>query len=37
LKNYFSGIDLRQGMESYFSFYNNERPHQSLKYKTPTV
>jgi putative transposase len=36
LKNYFSGIDLRQGMESYFSFYNNERPHQSLKYKTPT-
>ncbi len=27
--------DLDQGLEGYFSFYNHERPHQSLAYQTP--
>jgi len=26
---------LRAGINRYFYFYNNERSHQSLKYKTP--
>lgn len=28
---------LRQGMERYFAFYNEERLHQSLAYRTPAV
>lgn len=35
LKDYQSGSDLYQGMEEYFSFYNNKRLHQSLGYKAP--
>jgi putative transposase len=27
--------DARTGLNDYFEFYNNERPHQSLNYKTP--
>ena len=27
--------ELYQGLRQYFDFYNNERLHQSLKYKTP--
>jgi len=27
--------DARQGLSEYFEFYNHERPHQSLGYKTP--
>lgn len=27
--------EAREAVEKYFSFYNNERPHQSLAYKTP--
>jgi len=26
---------LETGLSRYFPFYNNERPHQSLKYRTP--
>ena len=26
---------LEAGLESYFMFYNHERPHQSLAYRTP--
>ena len=26
---------LEAGLESYFTFYNYERPHQSLAYRTP--
>jgi len=26
---------LYQGLEQYFFFYNQERPHQSLEYKIP--
>jgi putative transposase len=27
--------DARQGLTRYFAFYNEERPHQALKYRTP--
>ena len=27
--------EARTGLNDYFEFYNNERPHQSLNYKTP--
>ena len=30
-----NGLDLYQGLEKYFSFYNTQRLHQSLDYKTP--
>jgi putative transposase len=26
---------VRQGLEEYFDFYNNRRPHQALEYRTP--
>ncbi len=29
------GVELYQGLEKYFQFYNHERGHQSLEYKTP--
>jgi putative transposase len=35
LKNYRTGGALIDGMGSYFSFYNTERPHQALNYLTP--
>jgi len=35
LKNYENGAQLRKGIADYFEFYNNERLHQSLGYKTP--
>lgn len=35
LKGYASVIELIAGLTEYFFFYNNERPHQSLGYKTP--
>jgi putative transposase len=35
LKDYTSVSEARKSIEEYFSFYNNERPHQSLEYKTP--
>jgi putative transposase len=35
LKSYPDGRDARAGLGNYFSFYNTERPHQSLGYKTP--
>ena len=30
-----NGVELFEGMNQYFNHYNNERPHQSLGYKTP--
>ena len=30
-----TGTELWTGLNDYFNFYNNERLHQSLKYKTP--
>jgi hypothetical protein len=28
-------VDLKEGLKSYFSFFNGERCHASLEYKTP--
>ena len=36
LRNYTAVMELAQGLDRYFWFYNNERFHQSLDYKTPT-
>lgn len=35
LKEYISLQDAHAGLKAYFDFYNNERLHQSLNYKTP--
>jgi putative transposase len=35
LMSYATGSDLRAGLTEYFGFYNSERPHQSLGYRTP--
>lgn len=36
LNVYENGLSLWQGLEKYFQFYNHERLHQSLNYKTPS-
>ena len=35
LRNYQTGSELRAGLVKYFQYYNNQRPHQSLGYRTP--
>ena len=35
LKGYQDGRDARIGLREYFRFYNEERPHQALEYRTP--
>lgn len=35
LKVYQNGLDLYQGLKTYVDFYNKERLHQALDYKTP--
>lgn len=35
LKDYRNIPELNEGLKKYFNFYNNERSHQSLNYKTP--
>ena len=35
LKEYRSVVELRQGLESYFRFYNHQRPHSALGGRTP--
>ena len=35
LKAYQDGRDARIGIREYFRFYNTERPHQALGYRTP--
>ncbi len=37
LKGYASMGELHIGLGEYFTFYNGERPHQSLSFKTPDV
>jgi len=32
---YATMMDANQGLTRYFVFYNDERPHQALKYRTP--
>ena len=36
LKDYSGVRDAKDSLRRYFNFYNNERPHQSLGYKTPS-
>jgi putative transposase len=35
LKTYSNGREARAGLDAYFSFYNTQRPHQPLGYRTP--
>ena len=35
LKEYVTVPELDRGLAGYFGFYNHERPHQSLAYRTP--
>jgi putative transposase len=35
LKSYETVPDLTQGLNTYFDYYNHQRPHQSLDYQTP--
>jgi putative transposase len=35
LKEYATVLEAREGLGNYFQFYNYERRHQSLNYKTP--
>ena len=35
LKNYQNPMEARVELDKYFRFYNDERPHQSLDYRTP--
>ncbi len=35
LKAYSGGREAKAGIEDYFRFYNNQRPHQALGYRTP--
>ena len=35
LKGNGTPVELKHGLAKYFRFYNTERPHQSLGYKTP--
>ena len=35
LRGYESVPDLQRGLWRYFGFYNEERPHQALGYRTP--
>jgi putative transposase len=36
IKNYERVIELESGLTAYFRFYDEERPHQSLGYRTPS-
>lgn len=35
LKSYTTVTELENGINDYFNFYNNERPHETIAYKTP--
>ena len=37
LKGYSNGLEAERNLAQYFRFYNDERPHQSLGYKTPAA
>jgi putative transposase len=36
LKNYRTPREARLGIQKYFEFYNDLRPHQALSYQTPS-
>ena len=35
LRDYTDPVEARQGLKAYFRFYNEQRPHQGLDYRTP--
>ena len=35
LKAYSNGREAKAGLDAYFRFYNTQRPHQALDYRTP--
>ena len=35
LKAYSNGREAKAGLDAYFHFYNTQRPHQALDYRTP--
>ena len=35
LKAYSNGWEAKAGLDAYFRFYNTQRPHQALDYRTP--
>ncbi len=35
LTDHQDGVELERGLTAYFRFYNTERPHQALGYRTP--
>ena len=35
LKAYSNGREAKAGLDDYFRFYNTQRPHQALGYRTP--
>jgi putative transposase len=37
LKEYQGIKEARESISKYFDFYNNERPHQALRYQTPRL
>ena len=37
LRGYEGAVAVQQGLQRYFPFYNKERPHQSLDYRTPAA
>ena len=37
LRGYATMVELRIGLSEYFTFYNSERPHQSLRHQTPDI
>ena len=37
LKAYQNGIEARLGIGAYLDFYNRERPHQAVGYRTPST
>jgi len=37
LRGYETVPELERGLKAYFTFYNDERPHQSLGYRTPAA
>ena len=37
LKAYQNGTEARNGIGAYLDFYNQERPHQALGYRTPDL
>jgi len=37
VKDYVDVLEAISNLKSYFTFYNHERPHQSLGYRTPAA